>query len=362
MIHVFIGTKAQYIKTAPVLREMDRRGVPYRLIDSGQHGELSQHLRSALGVREPDVFVGGVADITTISAAARWALSLSMSVFDARRLREQVFAGDRDGICVVHGDTPTTFLSGMLAKRAGLDVAHLESGLRSRSLAHPFPEELIRLAVMTSADLLFAPDAAAVRNLAAMPIRGAIVPTRGNTSIEAVAYALAEAPVGSQGPAVLTTHRVENLKNRSVMNRFVALLETVARHQPTVFVMHPPTRSALDAFGLTERVERSGADVVPLVDHTEFVAMIAGAPFVVSDGGSIQEECALIGVPTLVWRRRSERADGIGENVVLAEFNDAVIEEFLTSYEALRREPQVAAATSRGAPSRDIVNVLEGWL
>lgn len=357
MIHVFIGTKAQYIKTAPVMREMDRRGVPYRLIDSGQHGEFAQHLRSTLGVREPDVFVGGSRDVTTISDAVRWALSLALLGLSRGRLREQVFAGDREGICVIHGDTPTTFLSGMLARRAGLKVAHLESGLRSRSLLHPFPEELIRLAVMRSADLLFAPDDTAVRNLAGMRIRGAIVPTGGNTSVEAVAHALRTEPVTSLGPAVLTTHRVENLKNRATMNRFVSLLESVAGEHPTVFVMHPPTRVALEHLGLMERVQRSGADVRGLVDHTEFVGMIARAPFVISDGGSIQEECALIGVPTLVWRRRSERRDGIGRNVVLGKFDDSIIAEFLSSYEALRREPRAFDAT----PSGEIVDVLEGW-
>ncbi|GMQ94821.1 MAG: UDP-N-acetylglucosamine 2-epimerase (non-hydrolyzing) [Acidimicrobiia bacterium] len=357
MIHVFIGTKAQYIKTAPILREMDRRGVSYRLVDSGQHGEFSNRLRRTLGVRDPDLFVGGSRDITTISSAALWAVSLSLLALRRQRLRDEVFAGDVGGVCVVHGDTPTTYLSAMLAKRAGLLVAHLESGLRSRSILHPFPEELIRLRVMRSADVLFAPDDAALKNLAAMRIRGAIVPTGGNTSIEALAYALRTESVGPTGPAVLTTHRVENLKNRDTMDHFVSLLESVASRHSTVFVVHPPTEIALERFGLMERVRLSGADVQHLVDHADFVRMIARAPFVVSDGGSIQEECALIGVPTLVWRKRTERPDGIKRNVVLAHFDDVIISDFLRSYDALRRPPRAFDAT----PSRVIVDVLEGW-
>jgi UDP-N-acetylglucosamine 2-epimerase (non-hydrolysing) len=111
------------------------------------------------------------------------------------------------------------------------------------------------------------------------------------------------------------------------------------------------------SFGLIERVEDSGAEILQLVGHEEFVTMIARAQFVVSDGGSIQEECALIGVPTLVWRNRTERSDGIGRNVVLAEFDDSTIEEFLASYESLRRDPLTFDAT----PSLEIVDVLEGW-
>jgi len=357
VIHVFIGTKAQYIKTAPVMREMDRRQVPYRLIDSGQHGEFASQLRTGLGVREPDIHVGGSTDITTISGALRWSAALSLKAINKRRLTDEVFGGDRDGICVIHGDTPTTWLSGMLAHRCGLSVAHIESGLRSESLLHPFPEELIRIAVMRRAEVLFAPNDAAVANLARMRTRGAIVPTGGNTSIEAVAYALGDTEINARGPAVLTTHRVENLKNRDTMHRFVSLLETVAAQHPAVFVMHPPTESALVSLGLMERVQASGADVVPLADYAEFLTMIARAPFVVSDGGSIQEECALIGVPTLVWRKRTERADGIGDNIVLSEFDDTIIDNFLSNFDNLRRPPSELSAT----PSVQIVDILEGW-
>jgi len=358
VIHIFIGTKAQYIKTAPVIREMDARGIPYRLIDSGQHGEFARQLRADLDVREPDVFVGGRRDVTTILGAVRWALSLMVLALNSSKLRSTVFGGDRHGICVVHGDTPTTFLSGFLAKRAGLDVAHIESGLRSRSVLHPFPEELIRRAVIRGADVLFAPDDTAVANIGSVKTRGAVVPTHGNTSIEALAQEMASVEVGSSGPAVLTTHRVENLKSRTTMDRFVLLLETVAAQQPAVFVMHPPTMHALEGFDLMPRVHASGADVVELCPYPKFVEMLAHAPFVVSDGGSIQEECALIGVPTLVWRRHTERSDGLGGNVVLSQFDEAIIGEFLETYESLRRPARELDAS----PSAEIVDVLQGWV
>ena len=58
VIHVFIGTKAQYIKTAPVLRLMDARGVDYRLIDSGQHALLAVSFQEEMGIRPPDVRLG----------------------------------------------------------------------------------------------------------------------------------------------------------------------------------------------------------------------------------------------------------------------------------------------------------------
>src|SRR5207245_1871886 len=103
--------------------------------------------------------------------------------------------GGESGTCVLHGDTPTTLL---LRKRVhervrtqtGLAVAHLEAGLRSHSLVHPFPEELIRLMVMRRADVLFAPDAHAVRNLADMRVHGAVIPVSANTIVESLHEAL----------------------------------------------------------------------------------------------------------------------------------------------------------------------------
>ncbi len=336
MIHVFIGTKAQYIKTAPLIRLMDARGVEYRLSDSGQHAALSVELRAELGVRPPDYVFAADRDVASIPAAVRWAGRLAGRLLSAARLREDVFGG-YGGICVVHGDTPSTLLSAAMARRAGLRVAHIEAGLRSHRLLHPFPEELIRVVVMRMANLLFAPDADAVANLTAMGIRGEVVPLAGNTSIEAVRYAAAGS-MGRDGPAIFTMHRVENLHRRARVEAFVELLERAAALGPIRLVMHEPTRAALEGH-LLDRIQSAGVETVPLVPHTEFVGMLAAAPYVVTDGGSVQEECALLGVPTLLWRERTERANGLDHNVVLSRYRPAVVRSFLEDPDRRRRVP-----------------------
>ncbi|MEZ5230004.1 MAG: hypothetical protein R2710_26075 [Acidimicrobiales bacterium] len=98
MIQVFIGTKAQYIKTAPLLRLMDERGVDYTLIDSGQHADIARTMRQELGVREPDVIIADDGDISTIPDAIRWAARLSTRLVRASKLRDEVFGG-AGGIC-----------------------------------------------------------------------------------------------------------------------------------------------------------------------------------------------------------------------------------------------------------------------
>ncbi len=345
----FIGTKAQYIKTAPVLHGLEAAAIPYRLVDSGQHAALATQLRDELGLRAPDVRLGGADDVESLPQAAWWALRLAGSLLSARRLRRDVFGPDAR-LVLVHGDTPSTLLATLLARRAGLRVAHLEAGLRSHSLLHPFPEEIIRLVVMRLAHVLFAPDRVAVDNLRDLRVRGRVVPVPGNTSSDAVSAALtAGQPVAGSGPAVVTMHRVENLHRPAALDGFVDLVERIAAHMPTRFVVHGPTGPALAKRGLDARLRAAGVAFGPLVPHGEFVRALAAAPLVVTDGGSIQEECARLGVPTLLWRARTERPDGLDANVVLAGYDPAVVDAFLADPERWRRPPVPDAATSPAA-------------
>ncbi len=352
-LHVFIGTKAQYIKTAPLLRLLDDKGVPYRLIDSGQHAEIASVMRAELGVREPDYVFGNDKDIATIGQAAKWSLGLAVRLWSGRRLREEVF-GDTRGICVVHGDTPSTLLSCFLAMRAGLEVAHLEAGLRSNSLLHPFPEEIIRIVVMRLAHICFAPTPDAVENLRRIRMRGRIVPLEANTSVEAVRYAIGSAAPDEAGPAIVTMHRVENLKNRERVKGFADLVCRIAARRPVRFVVHEPTRLAIERYRLADRLEAAGVAMGPLVAHAEFVELLRHAPLVVIDGGSIQEECAYIGVPTLLWRDKTERLHGLGANVVLAHYDRGTVDGFLSDPGKHRRPVSLPP----GAPSEQIMDEL----
>jgi UDP-N-acetylglucosamine 2-epimerase len=348
----FIGTKAQYIKTAPVLHGLEEAGIDYRLVDSGQHGRLAGPLRDELGLRAPDVRLGRVTDVDSVPQAAAWVARLAASLGSRRRLRAEVF-GPSATVCLVHGDTPSTLIATLMARRAGLRVVHLEAGLRSGSLLHPIPEELIRIYVMRRADLLFAPNEVAVRNLAALGVGGQVVLVPGNTSVDAVGRALAGArPEPGTGPVVITMHRVENLPRPAARKGFVSLVERVARMGSTRIVLHGPTGPALARSGLDVRLRAAGVTMGPLIPHAEFVEALAAAPFVITDGGSIQEECALLGVPTLLWRARTERPDGLDANVVLSRYDRATVDDFLARPAHWRRPLSIDGGRS---PVRAIV-------
>jgi UDP-N-acetylglucosamine 2-epimerase (non-hydrolysing) len=346
-IYVFIGTKAQYIKTAPLLRLMQDRGVGYVLIDSGQHASLAPQLRRELGVKEPDVRLHSEGNITSVVEAARWFARYLLLLLRPAALRRRIFAHG-DGTCVIHGDTPSTLLALLLAKRVGLRVAHIEAGLRSYNVLRPFPEELIRIICMRWSDVLFSPSDWAFDNLQRMKVRGQVVNVRHNTNMEAMHHALrqdAGAPTGAGSEerpfCLMTVHRVETILNRRRLEFVVELAESLSERMDVVFVLHDPTRKRLDDSGLMSRLtSRDAILTTGLLEHGAFLDRLANAEFAVTDGGSIQEESAYLGVPCLVMRRETERTEGLGQNVRLASFDHAEIDRFLAEYPSLRRPEQ----------------------
>ena len=339
MIHFFLGTKAQLIKTAPVMLELERRGITYRYIDSSQHGSFSEGLRADFGIREPDCSLGAATDVSTYGSAAGWTGRLFATwLFRAGWIRKQVFGGE-SGICVVHGDTLSTLIGTAFARRAGLQVAHLESGLRSFRYLDPFPEELIRIYSMRRSAVLFAPDDTSVANLQSMKVGGEIVRTNGNTVRDAVWKALDASRKEESSPYFLATfHRLETLRSRSRMEHMVEALNAAAEIMPVTFVVHTPTARAMQKHGLEDKLAAS-VTRLPMQPYFSFIRLIHGARAMMSDGGSIQEECAILGKPLLIMRRVTERSDGVNTNARISEFNLDIVREFLSTCSLLAAEP-----------------------
>jgi len=333
MIHVFIGTKAQYIKTAPLLRSLDASSIPYNLIDSGQHAQISERMRKELHVRAPDVFLRTGQDITSAPQALWWAMkNLLPGVFCAKGVSARVFKNE-SGICVVHGDTPTTLLAVLLAKRAGLKIAHIEAGLRSYNYFNPFPEEAIRVITMRLADLLFTPSDWAYDNLKKMNVKGRMINLGVNTAIEAVAFSLSQRSsltLSVNDYCLVTIHRVETVYNAKRMRHIVDVLSRISRSKSVVFVLHGPTERSLKRFHLFEGLKKnSNVTLLPLLAHADFIQVAKNADFIITDGGSIQEESFYLNVPCLIMRKKTERQEGMNQNAYLSEFDELRISHFL---------------------------------
>lgn len=361
MIYCFIGTKAQFIKMAPVMRELRQRHLPFRYIDSGQHAAITRELRRVFELPEPDVCLRDeTQDIISTHEAIRWYLRLLWkSRTDHAWLRREVFPDD--GICLIHGDTLSTLLGLQMARSAGLKIAHVEAGLRSFHWFDPFPEELIRIFCMKRADLLFAPSAEAEINLQAMRLPGQTIRIEGNTVADALRWMGSTASSSSTTPvvpfALATCHRLETLTNRRRLSQVVDLLNRVAATWPLVFVVHGPTRRYLRQFGLEARLNPAMI-IKDLLDYGEFIALLGAAQCVLSDGGSIQEECAYLDKPCLILRNQTERNDGLDRHALLWRFDEQIAEHFLQN--VAQKVPAMQQEWPQ--PSAQMVESLASWL
>ncbi len=353
MIHIVLGTKAQYIKTAPVLWRLEETGTPYRLIDTGQHAGLTPGVRIELKVREPDLVLRTGGDLARLRSGLPWAFRGFLRAFrDPGFVRDTLFAG-QDGICLVHGDTSSTWLGAWWARRAGLAVAHLEAGLRSFHPLSPFPEELCRWSTSHMADLLFPPSSDAAQNLKRMRVSGTVVPLEANTGLESAQFSLTQAsPVEPPWPifALGLIHRMETLYSRRKLRFVVQALRRASQVCPVLLLLHEPTRRALARDGwLSDLSRQERIRRMPLVSHGAFLRLLSRARFVMTDGGSVQEESFYLNVPCLLLRDRTERIEGFQPpgNVRLAQWRWERVEAFLKEPERFRhRQPQPQGGSS----------------
>jgi UDP-N-acetylglucosamine 2-epimerase (non-hydrolysing) len=340
-----IGTRAQLIKVAPVVVACERNAQPVLLLMTGQHKETMQDLVEEFGIGSPQQSVVDVSERSTVLSLLRWVprayLGLAASL---RRIKAEHGAVN----VVVHGDTMSTVLGALAARRCGLRVFHLESGLTSGKLLDPFPEELSRRIVFRLTDVAICPGAGPTA-LMAGKYRCLAVDSVENTIVDAVmmATAGATAPAGAASPYfVASLHRFQNIFDARRLRYLLGFITEVAARYPVYFVLHPSTRKRLEAEGLLDQLSSiAGLKLSPRLGYRQFLALAAGAACVLTDGGSNQEELAVLGVPTIVMRQHTERLDGLGENAVMEGDLASGLSDYCLSggFQSLRRPSRVKA-------------------
>jgi len=322
------------IKLAPVMMEMSRRRVPHRIIFTGQHGRQTQALLDHFRLRKPDRTLYNGEGVFSAPHALRWiGRIICKAALDRLRHDWEIFAPG-PGVCVVHGDTLSTLLAVVLAGMLGLRVAHIESGLRSYNWRHPFPEEIIRVIANRRADLLFAPGQWARDNLLKMKVTGRIVTLAANTGKDALDYVLCLPSTGAETPptgpfALASIHRFETVNRPQTLARAVDVVRRAAGSVKVIWPLHTVTRRALGAANLLDALAAANVELREILPYPQFARLLGKADFVITDGGSIQEESFFLDKPCLLLRRTTERREGLGENVVLSRWDDGEIDAFL---------------------------------
>lgn len=308
-----IGTRPNFVKTAPVIAAMRER-LPsgrHAIVHTGQHYDraMSQVFLEELDVPAPDHML----EVGSGSHALQTARVME-------RL-EPVLEEERPDLVMVPGDVNSTLAAALTAVKMQIPVAHIESGLRS--FDRTMPEEVNRIVADEFAEHLFLHSDEAIENLKAEGIAAERMHFVGNTMIDTLvalearfrgAGAAAKLGVEPGAYALVTLHRPA-LVDGELLPETVRRLAELAREMPVVFPVHPRTRKMMEAV----ESEHPGLLLSEPLGYVEFLSLLADAGAVLTDSGGIQEETTYLGIPCFTLRDNTERPVTIraGTNTLL---------------------------------------------
>lgn len=359
-IMLAFGTRPEAIKMCPLVLELKgRRGFETYTCVTGQHREMLRQVLDVFGV-EPEENLAVMEDRQTLFDITEKVL----------RGMKAVLEREKPDLLLVHGDTTTTFASGLAAFYLGIPVGHVEAGLRTYNIHSPWPEEFNRQAVDSFSRFHFAPTERSRENLLREGKSPDSIFVTGNTEIDAVrltvrqdfAHPLLDWAEGSR-LVMMTAHRRENL-GAPMRRIFRAVRRVVDRHEDIKLVypvhLNPAVReTAQDELGDHPRIR-----LIDPLDVLTFNNFVARSYLVLTDSGGIQEAAPALGKPVLVLRDTTERPEGIEAGTLrLAGTDEETVEREFT---LLLENEEVYGAMARaknpygdGYAAQRIADVLE---
>lgn len=305
-----VGARPNFMKMAPIIEAMNRRPDRFRhlLVHTGQHYDerMSKSFFVDLGMPKPDL------DLEVGSGSHAEQTARIMVEF------EKVCRRESPDLVIVVGDVNSTMACTITAKKLGIEVAHVEAGLRSRDMS--MPEEINRLCTDVLCDYLFTTDHLADANLRAEGVPPEKIHFVGNVMIDTLLKHRELAAglglcrqwgLGPQGYATLTLHRPSNVDDPQVLRPILEALGEIAQKIPILFPIHPRTKKMVQEFGLEHHFSTAkqpeGIWTMDPLGYLEFLHLNMHAKMVITDSGGLQEETTVLGVPCMTLRNNTER-------------------------------------------------------
>ena len=313
-ILIIFGTRPEAIKLFPVVHALrDRPGIETRVCVTAQHRGLLDQVLEIAGI-VPDIDLDVMQENQSLDALTARLITSIGTALDTEK-------PDR---VIVHGDTLTTMVASLAAYYRKIPVGHVEAGLRSGDIHHPWPEEVNRRVVACIADMNFAPTQTAAdalrsenRDVASIHITGntvidALLATRArivaDPTLAAGLDSLARRFAGKRIIAV-TSHRRENFGGG--MEAIAGAIRDIAARPDVaiIFPVHPNpnVRAVMDS----ALANLDNVAMIDPLDYPHFVRLLDMAELVLTDSGGVQEEAPSLGKPVLVMRETTERPEGI---------------------------------------------------
>lgn len=312
-ILIVFGTRPEAIKLFPVVKALSAQPeIEVKTCVTAQHRGLLDQVLSIANI-QPDYDLDVMEPNQSLDRLTAKLITGVGAVLDTERFTR----------VIVQGDTATAMASALAAYYRKIPVAHVEAGLRSGDIYHPWPEEINRRIIAPIADLHFAPTQTAADALLREGVITGVHVT-GNTVIDALHATVkatkqdptlistlepVKARIGDRRMILVTTHRRENFGNG--MDQIASAISTLAQRDDIaiLFPIHP-NPSVLSVMNSALSEHDNVIRIDPL-DYPSFVSALSLAHIVLTDSGGVQEEAPAVGKPVLVMRETTERPEGV---------------------------------------------------
>ena len=368
MIKVILvyGTRPEAIKMAPIVRELISRSEAFQCVQcvTAQHRQMLDQVMETFSLTS-DYDLDIMTDGQTPADVGASILSKLPRVLDEVK----------PDLLLVQGDTMTTFSAALAAYLQRIPVGHVEAGLRTGNLDHPFPEEMNRRLTSQLTTLHFPPTQGAMDALLAEGFDPSNIHITGNTVIDALHQALIE-DYKFTDPALqkldrdkklilVTTHRRENFGEP--LSDICSAMETIADSRDDLVVVWPVHKNPRVSGTVHGRLSgRENVVLIEPLEYREFVHLMARSSIILSDSGGIQEEAPSLNIPVLVLREATERPEGVsaGATQLVGTDPGTIVNLTLELLDNDEKYREMASATNPygdGAASKRIVDTIESY-
>lgn len=321
-VMTIFGTRPEIIRLSPVLKILDQY-CEHTTVHTGQNYDesLSDIFIRDLEVRPPDVHFG----IRSSSFGEQIGQILAKT--------DEVLEQHKPDKILILGDTNSA-LSAIIAARRGIPVFHMEAG--NRCFDNRVPEEVNRRIIDHSSTILLPYTERSKENLIDEGIERARIFVTGNPIKEVLdifsgkineSDSLAKFGVEEFEYFLVTVHRSENVDDpvrlKKIFEGFAAVTEKF--NKKMLVSVHPRTAEKFSVFGFDFASDK--IKLLAPLGFFDFIKLEKNALAVLTDSGTVQEECAIFGIPNVTLRDVTERPETIecGSNILSGAETGAIL-------------------------------------
>lgn len=358
-ITIVAGARPNFMKIAPILEALKQKqtqgfNINFRLVHTGQHYDknLSDTFFEELNIPFPDVNL----EVKSGSQAEQTA---GIMIGFEKELSQHPC-----DLVIVVGDVTSTMACTIVAKKAGIDVAHVEAGIRSGDMA--MPEEINRIVTDSLTDYFFTTSTRANDNLKNLGVKNEQIYFVGNVMIDTLRKNESrlkqpkiwnELGLKNQQYLVITLHRPSNVDEEQQLKSIITQIVTLGKDYPIVFPVHPRTKKLLEGLNLNFE----NLHYISPLGYLEFNYLVKHALGVLTDSGGITEETTVMNIPCITLRENTERPEtcDIGTNVLVGNDPEKIETAFKTLLSNNWKQGQIPELWDGNAAQRIANHIIE---